>query len=90
MFIHGVFTFSTPKLQILTLFMYAYNSLKCTDSCLTKGCTLAQFIYSFYSVVLLRDGLYKVQIGAFTSKENAESLATKARNAGFDAIVFIE
>ncbi|MBQ9741341.1 MAG: SPOR domain-containing protein [Kiritimatiellae bacterium] len=31
--------------------------------------------------------LFRVQIGAFGSRENAEALAAKARKAGFNAIV---
>ena len=31
--------------------------------------------------------LFRVQIGAFSSKENAEALAAKAREAGFKAII---
>ncbi|MCY8369094.1 SPOR domain-containing protein, partial [Bacillus spizizenii] len=44
----------------------------------------------FDTIVLLKDGLYKVQIGAFSSKDNADALAARARNAGFDAIVILE
>ncbi|RUU68939.1 SPOR domain-containing protein, partial [Mesorhizobium sp. M7A.F.Ca.MR.362.00.0.0] len=32
----------------------------------------------------------KVQIGAFSSKDNADTLAARAKNAGFDAIVILE
>ena len=32
-------------------------------------------------------GLYRVQIGAFSNRENAEAYAEKARRAGFEAIV---
>lgn len=34
--------------------------------------------------------LYKVQIGAFSSKANAEALANKAKKAGFNAIIKAE
>lgn len=33
------------------------------------------------------DRLYRVQVGAYAKKENAENMAVKLRSAGFDAIV---
>lgn len=35
-------------------------------------------------------GLYKVQAGAFTDKENAEDLANRLRKAGFEPFVYFE
>lgn len=37
-----------------------------------------------------QDGLYKVQIGAFRDKKNAEVLASKAKRAGFDVYIVEE
>ena len=34
--------------------------------------------------------LYRVQIGAFSNKANAEALAKKAKAAGFDAVVTVK
>ncbi|MGG3425616.1 SPOR domain-containing protein, partial [Bacillus licheniformis] len=42
------------------------------------------------AIVIDRDSLYKVQIGAFSSKENAEALVQQAKNAGFDAFIYQE
>lgn len=42
----------------------------------------------FKEVVLASEKLYKVQIGAFSSRKNAENLAFKAKEAGFS--VYIE
>jgi N-acetylmuramoyl-L-alanine amidase len=36
------------------------------------------------------DGLYKVQVGAFKDKENAEELADRLRKAGFEAFIDFE
>lgn len=41
----------------------------------------------FDAIVIQRDGLYKVQIGAFATQENADALVTKANSAGYHAIV---
>ncbi|WP_407938542.1 SPOR domain-containing protein [Niallia nealsonii] len=33
------------------------------------------------------ENLYKVQIGAFSKKSNADALASKAKSSGFDTII---
>ena len=35
------------------------------------------------------DTLFKVQIGAFSNRENAEEMVKRAKEAGFDAFIII-
>ena len=41
----------------------------------------------FDTLIVKRGNLYKVQSGAFSKKANAESLVTKLKEAGFEAII---
>lgn len=60
------------------------------------GNAIAKGICNFYGVAFVPETppateepkvLYRVQCGAFSSKENAEALVTKLKAAGFDAII---
>ncbi len=41
--------------------------------------------FSTYMVQV--DGLYKIQVGAYKEKANAESMASKVKSAGFDCFI---
>lgn len=67
------------------------DSLLLTDTIIIENLdTVFDIIKKHISVSTTGDKLYRVQVGAYSSKENAQKMTEQLKNAGFQAIIKYE
>lgn len=54
------------------------------------GVAYAKAILEFLGITYEPDGLYRVQLGAYSDRSNAESMKKKLQKAGFEAVIVKE
>lgn len=61
--------------------------LNTENRCKTMGVAIAKGILKYFGVVPHSRTLYRVQVGAYTSKQNADTVKSKLKSDGYDAVV---